>query len=134
MKRLVIACAMALPLAGFAAPADAEVRTREKSHVKFEGMLGRMVGLFGGRAAREGIVTTTAVRGNRKVTMGDGTGRIVDLAEEKVYDLDLRRKTYTVTTFDEIRRQLREAREKAEREALPPKRPTMRPSIPSNFT
>ena len=49
--------------------------------------------------------------------MTDTTGRIVDLSEEKVYELDLKKKTYTVTTFDELRRQLREAREKAQREA-----------------
>lgn len=118
MKRLVMYCALALPLATLsAAPAFAEVKTKEKGQVKFEGMLGRVVGLFGGKAAREGIVTTTAVKGNRKVTMSDTSGQIVDLSEEKVYTLDMKKKTYTVETFDEIRRKLREERERAEREA-----------------
>ena len=118
MKRLLVCCALALPLVTLsAAPAVAEVKTKEKGFVKFEGMLGRMFNLFGGKAAREGVVTTTAVKGNRKATMSDTSGRIVDLSEEKVYELDMRRKTYTVKTFDEIRREMKEAEERAEREA-----------------
>lgn len=100
-----------------AATLRADVKTQERSQVKFEGMLGRMMNMFGGKAAKEGVVSNVAVQGNRKATMGDNSGQIVDLAEEKVYDLDLKKKTYTVTTFEEIRRQLREAREKAEKEA-----------------
>lgn len=118
MKRLVVCCALALPLGVLsAAPAFAEVKTKDKGLVKFEGMLGRVVGLFGGKAAKEGVVTTTAVKGNRKATMTDTSGRIVDLSEEKVYELDVRKKTYTVKTFDEIRREMREAEERAAREA-----------------
>ena len=49
-----------------AGSASADVKTREKGQVKFEGMLGRMVGMFGGKAAKEGIVTTNAVKGDRK--------------------------------------------------------------------
>jgi hypothetical protein len=95
----------------------AEVRTREKTQLKFEGMLGRMVNMFGGKATKEGLVSTNAVSGTRKATFTDSTGRIVDLGEEKVYDLDMKKKTYVVTTFEELRRQMREAQEKAERDA-----------------
>ncbi len=118
MKRVLIACALALPLAALSAtPAQADVKTRDKAQVKFEGMLGRMFNLFGGKAAKEGIVSTTAVKGNRKTTMSEDSGRIVDLSEEKVYDLDLKKKTYTVKTFDEIRREMREAQERAAKDA-----------------
>ena len=118
MRRLLISCALALPLvASVAVPAGAEVKTREKSQVKIEGMLGRVVNMFGGKAAREGVVATTAVKGDRKITMNDSTGQIVDLSQEKVYDLDLKKKTYEVTTFEELRRRMREAREKAEKDA-----------------
>src|SRR5690606_29079748 len=34
------------------------------------------------------------------------------LNEEKIYDLDLRRKTYRVTTFDQLRQRMREAEQK----------------------
>jgi hypothetical protein len=118
MKRLLVTTAIALPLlALMAPPIAADVRTRERTAIKFEGMLGRVVGLFGGRAAREGTVSTTVVKGDRKATTNDATTQIIDLAEERVYDLDLKRRTYQVTTFDELRRQMREAREKAERDA-----------------
>jgi hypothetical protein len=118
MKRLLISCAIVLPLVGlFAAPAWAEVKTREKTHVSLGGMIGKMFNLFGGKAAKEGIVGTTAVKGTRKVTMNESNGQIIDLAEEKVYALDMKKKTYEVTTFDELRRRMREAREKAEKDA-----------------
>lgn len=118
MKRLIISCAVALPLIGLMpAPATAEVKTREKSQVKLEGVIGRMVNLFGGKAAREGVVATSAVKGTRKATMNDSTGQIIDLSEEKVYDLDLKKKTYEVTTFAELRRRMEEAREKAKKDA-----------------
>jgi hypothetical protein len=118
MKRLLISCVIALPLlAVTAGPAWAEVKTREKTHVSLGGMIGKMFNLFGGKAAKEGTVGTTAVKGTRKATMNESTGRIVDLSEEKVYDLDMKKKTYEVTTFDELRRRMREAREKAEKDA-----------------
>jgi hypothetical protein len=118
MNRTSRICAIALPVLALAvAPAMAEVKTRDKSQVKFEGMLGRMMGMMGGKAAKEGITTSVAVKGDRKAEMSDTYGRIVDLKEEKVYELDIRKKTYEVVTFEELRRRLREAREKAEKEA-----------------
>jgi hypothetical protein len=119
MNRIWKTSLVALPLLTMlAGPAAADVRTRDRTQVKFEGMLGRMMGMFGGKAAKEGVVTTNAVKGNRKAeTMGDTSGRIVDLAEEKVYELDLKKKAYTVTTFEELRRRMREAQEKARKQA-----------------
>ncbi|HYT73202.1 MAG TPA: hypothetical protein VEL79_00515 [Vicinamibacterales bacterium] len=118
MKRLIRIATLALPLLALAAaPAYAEAKTRDKTTVKFEGMLGRMFNLFGGKAAKEGVEGMTAVKGNRKATISDTTGHIIDLAEEKVYDLDMRKKTYTVTTFEELRRRMRESEEKAKEQA-----------------
>jgi hypothetical protein len=95
---------------------QAEVKTQEKSQVQFPGMLGRMMNVFGGKAAREGVVDTVAVKGNRKITMNDLTGRIIDLDEEKIYDLDMKAKTYKVMTFDDLRRQMAEAEQRAKTE------------------
>jgi hypothetical protein len=118
MKRLLISCAIALPMVALTAgPALAEVKTREKTHVSLGGMMGKMFNLFGGKSAKEGVVSTTAVKANRKATMNESTGQIVDLSEEKIYDLDMKKKTYEVTTFEELRRRMREARERAEKEA-----------------
>src|SRR5918993_1027636 len=118
MTRSWMKCAIALPVVALlCSPLSADVQTREKTLVKFEGMLGRMVGLFGGKAAKEGIVATSAVKGDRKSTMSDSTGQIIDLNEEKIYDVDLKKKEYKVTTFEEMRQRMREAKEKAEKDA-----------------
>ncbi len=95
----------------------ADVRADQKSKVEFAGMLGRMVNLFGGKAAKEGTASTVAVKGDRKATIGDTAGQIIDLGEEKIYDLDMRKKAYKVTTFAELRRRMEEAKKKAEEDA-----------------
>jgi hypothetical protein len=95
----------------------ADVRSEEKSRIEFTGMLGRMVNLFGGKGAKEGTVSTVAVKGNRKATFNDTTGQIIDLGEEKVYELDMKKKTYKVATFAELRRRMEEAKAKAEQSA-----------------
>src|SRR5688500_19911677 len=106
--------ALILTMALAAAPVHAEVKKEERNQVSFAGMLGKVFNFFGGKSAKEGVVSTVAVSGDRKMTTaGENTGQIVDLREEKIYDLDVRRKTYKVTTFEEIRRQMREAEAKA---------------------
>ena len=95
----------------------ADVRADEKTRVELAGMLGRMMNLFGGKAAREGVTSSVAVKGDRKATLNDTTGQIIDLAEEKIYDLDLKKKSYKVTTFAELRRRMEEAKKKAEEDA-----------------
>jgi hypothetical protein len=111
-------CGLVLTLVAMTSVAlSAEVKTRDKTLLKLEGMLGRVAGMFGGKAARDGAEATNAVKGNRKIEMGETTGRIIDLKEEKVYDLDMRKKTYEITTFDEIRRRLKEAQERARQDA-----------------
>ena len=114
MRRTAATFVMVLVATGFVL---ADLRTDEKSQVKFEGTLSRMVNFFGGKGAREGIVSTVAVKGNRKMMTTDKTAQLVDLAEEKVYELDLDKKSYTVMTFAEIRRQMEEARRKAAQQA-----------------
>lgn len=95
----------------------ADVRSDQKAQVQFAGMLGRMFNMFGGKSAREGVTSTIAVKGDRKATTSDTTGQIIDLGEEKVYDLDLKKKSYTVTTFAELRRRMEEAKKKADENA-----------------
>src|SRR5262245_36608209 len=116
MTRLLTTCALTLSMvAAGALTARAEVKTKDKAQVKFEGTLGRVMNLFAGKAAKEGVVSSNAVKGDRKATFDDSVGRIVDLREEKIYELDMKKKTYKVTTFDDVRRQLKEAQEKAEK-------------------
>lgn len=87
----------------------ASVKTEQKTIITFAGMLGRMMGMFGGDAAKDGVVTTTVVVDDRMYTSSnDRTGQIVDLNERRIYDLDLRDKTFEVTTFDELRARIEE--------------------------
>jgi hypothetical protein len=102
--------------------ARADVKTQQKTQMKFEGMMGRMMGMFGGKAMKEGMIETVAVKGNRKATIGQDAGEIIDLDEEVVYRLDMRRKTYRRVTFAELRRELEEAQAKAA-EAMKGERP-----------
>jgi hypothetical protein len=95
----------------------ADVRADEKTKLEFSGMLGRMFNMFGGKGAREGVAQTVAVKGDRKASINDATGQIIDLAEEKVYDLDMKKKSYKVTTFAELRRRMEEAQKKAQDQA-----------------
>ena len=107
-----------LLLFAWTVPGKAAVKTEEKTQFHMEGMLGRMMSLFGGKAAKEGVTETVAVKGNRKMTLSEEnqTGQIIDLDEEKVYDLDLKGKSYKVTTFDEMRRRMQEAQDRASKE------------------
>jgi hypothetical protein len=110
MNRIAVALVAAVLCASVA---RADVRTEEKTQVRFEGALGRMMNLFGGRAARDGIVSTVSVKGDRMMRVTGDTAQIVDLREEKIYELDLKDRSYTVTTFADMRRRLEEARRKA---------------------
>jgi hypothetical protein len=115
-SRIVIALAACLAV-GSTPLLRADVRSDEKTKFQFAGALGKVVNFFGGKAAREGVTSTVAVKGSRMVTMNDTTGQIIDLSEEKIYNLDVKKKSYKVTTFAELRRQMEEARKRAQEEA-----------------
>jgi hypothetical protein len=115
MKRLVRIAAVSVPLVAFAvASVCADVKTHEQVNVKFEGMLGFFLNRT--KAAKEGVTNTAAVKGDRKATTNEATGEIIDLGEEKVYSLNLKKKEYTVETFDQIRARMREEAERARQE------------------
>jgi hypothetical protein len=117
MRRSSLVIAMFACLAGLTASLSADVRSDQRVKFQLGGMLGKMVNMFS-KGAREGVVSVVAVKGDRKATLnGDTNGQIIDLAEEKIYDLDLKKKTYKVTTFAELRRQMEEAQREAEKNA-----------------
>jgi hypothetical protein len=95
----------------------ADVRADERTKIEFAGMLGRMFNLFGGKGARDGVVSTVAVKGDRKSRINDTTGQIIDLKEEKIYDLDVKKKTYKVTTFADLRQKMLESQQRAKETA-----------------
>jgi hypothetical protein len=96
---------------------QADVKTERRTKLEFPGILGGLMKTFGGKGAREGVVSKIALKGDRKMSVNDDTAELVDLAQEKIYQIDLKNKTYTVRTFEEIRRQMEEAMAKAKAQA-----------------
>ncbi len=106
--------ALAFALVAIPLALHADVKTRQRTQMKFEGMMGRVMNMASGGAA-DGITNTIAVKGSRKSEINDRTGRIIDLAEQKVYELDMRRKEYRVVTFAELKAQWEKAKADAEK-------------------
>ena len=118
MKRSIAWPVLVFVVAAFAVPAlRADVKTRENSLVKFEGLLGGAFKMFGGSAAKDGITSTVALKGSRKSSMTDTSGEIVDLTEEKVYRVDLKKKEYKVVTFAQLRKEWEDAKAEAQKNA-----------------
>jgi hypothetical protein len=80
--------------------------------MKFEGFIGGLLNRAAG--GTDPKTSTMALRGNRMSMTSDNSGTLVDLTEEKIYMLDLRKKEYTVVTFAEMRKQMEEARKALE--------------------
>jgi hypothetical protein len=95
----------------------ADVKTEERTKFELPGVLGGLARVFGGGAARNGVVSKVALKGDRKMSITDDTGELIDLAGEKVYKIDMKKKTYTVVTFDQMRRQMQEAMDRAKASA-----------------
>lgn len=108
MSRKMLGCLIAA--AFFASAVHADVKTKEKSQVKLEGMLGRFAGMAAGNAAKDGVTNSVAVKGNRMATFSDENGQIVDLSEQKIYMVDVKKKEYRVMTFAEMREMMKKAR------------------------
>jgi hypothetical protein len=118
MRALVRAVLVSLVVTLALPPAlQAGVKKEERMQVQFTGLVGGLMSRFGGKAAKEGLVNTVAVAGDRRLTLNEETGELVDLAEEKVYELNVKDRTYHVATFAEIKQKFEEAREKAQKEA-----------------
>jgi flagellin-specific chaperone FliS len=116
-RRFISVLLLTFGLSVSAAVLLADVKTEEKNQLKMEGMMGRVMGMFGGKSAKEGLVNTVAVKGNRRMTISENIGELIDLTEEKIYNLDFKKKAYKVITFEEMKRHLREAQEKAAKSA-----------------
>ena len=92
---------------GTAAVARADATVESKTQVQFGAVMGKLADRLGGRSAREGLVATTTVKGDRRLSVSGPRGELVDLAEEKVYRLDYASKTYTTETFANLREKAR---------------------------
>ena len=91
----------------------ADVQTQQKTHVHFGGAA-RAHGQHVRRQGRQGRHRRDDRRERRSEDDDQRQDRrLIDMAEEKVYDIDLDGKSYKVTTFAEIRKKMQEAQDKA---------------------
>lgn len=104
---IVVSCAMSVGVS----LADATIE--QKSQVHFGGVVGGLMNVFGGKTTHEGATSETYIKGNKKLTRHDTAGELIDLDQEKIYRIDFGRKTYSVVTFDELRKQFEQQKESA---------------------
>ncbi|HXI11542.1 MAG TPA: hypothetical protein VNM92_02715 [Thermoanaerobaculia bacterium] len=114
MKRIALVAAVSL-LAATTLLAEATVE--QKTKVRMGGALGGIFHAVGGKAAREGMVSTHTIKGDRRLVKSGTTGELVDLNEEKVYQIDFGRSSYKVVTFAQMRKQMEDMKKQAEKSA-----------------
>jgi hypothetical protein len=66
------------------------------------------------RKAREPIVSTVLIKGNRMATLGKENSTIIDLDKETITEIDLKKKNYSVVTFAQMRQAMDDAMAKAQ--------------------
>ena len=82
----------------------------QQTHKLTGGVLAGMMKVAGvfSKQAREPITSTVRVKGDRMATLSASNGHIVDLQKETITEIDFRNKTYSVVTFGEMARALKE--------------------------
>jgi len=91
MSRITTGFAALVALTLVPAHLGADVKTRQKDSMKFEGMMGRVMSMAG--VGGDPATSTVSVKGTRMASMGDRAGQIIDLAEMRVVlTLTLRQK------------------------------------------
>src|SRR5690348_11612582 len=73
----------------------------------------RMGGPFT-RKAREPIVSTVLIKGNRMASIGKDNSTIIDLDKETITEINLAKKNYSVMTFAQMRQAMDDAITKAQ--------------------
>ena len=96
-----------------AATMSADFSYQESSKVTggvMAGML-KVAGVFS-KAAREPIVSTIAVKGDRMARRSSTHSEIIDLSKETITSIDMQKKTYSVVTFAEMKQMMEELSQK----------------------
>lgn len=79
---------------------------------KITGGLMASMARFGGARATQPQTATVAVKGNRMVHVSSNSASITDLDKETMTHVDFEKKTYSVTTFQQMREMMEEAARK----------------------
>jgi hypothetical protein len=71
----------------------------------------KVAGVFS-RQAREPVVSTISVKGDKLAHRSAYHASIIDLSNQTITDIDFQRKTYSVVTFDQMRQTMEQASQK----------------------
>ena len=87
------------------------------------------------RKAREPIVSTVLIKGNRMATLGKENSTIIDLDKESITEINLSKKTYSVMTFAQMRQAMDDAiaRAQAQQKKQQKAAPKGNPNIEAKF-
>jgi hypothetical protein len=98
------------------APMLADFSYQEKSTVTGGTVAGimKVAGVFS-KAARQPAEATIAVKGDRMAHRSDTHASIIDLSAQTITQIDLRKKTYSVMTFEQMKAMLEQMRERMKR-------------------
>jgi len=110
MKKLaIIAGAAALA----ASPLLADFSYQETSTITGGAIMGmlKVVGVFS-KQAREPIVSTISIKGDRMMHKSNTHASIIDLNSQTITTIDFQKKQYSVMTFDEMKQMLEQMQQK----------------------
>lgn len=131
---LVILTAAAMVLMSTAAFAD--FTYTETTQVTGGSMLSlmKMAGTFSKQARDIGkpIVSTVTIKGNRMARISPDTTEIIDLDAETITNIDNVKHQYTVVTFEQLKRQIQAAMQKAKEQQAKETKTEPQPAQPSN--
>jgi hypothetical protein len=110
MKKVAIIASLAMLAA---APLLADFSYQETSKITGGAIMSMMkvIGVFS-KQAREPIVSTIAVKGDRMVHKSAHSASVIDLASQTITTIDFQKKQYSVMTFEEMKQLLQQMSEK----------------------
>jgi hypothetical protein len=126
-KLTMLACVLAMPATLFA-----DFSYQQTTQITGGSMLSllKMAGSFSSQARKVGdpVVTSVYLKGNRLANVSPDNVEIIDLDNETITHIDIARRTYTVTTFQQIKDQMAKAEQEMEKQQAaqpaPPKADT----------
>lgn len=128
-KLIVLVCVLAMPAALFA-----DFSYQQTTQITGGSMLSmlKMAGALSSQARKAGepIISTVYLKGNRMATVSPDTVQIINLDNETITQIDVAKRTYTVLTFQQMKEQLANAEQAAEKQQAehPAEKPAPNPN------
>ncbi len=104
MRHVLIVLTLALPATGFAGDYTYQQTTQITGGSLLH--MVKAVGVFSSQARHMGdpVVSSIYLKGNRLANVSPENIEIIDLDQETITQIDVQKKTYTVTTFAQMKR------------------------------